>query len=76
MNTRLTAKLFHTVVVLGVSMTAGCSDDSPAPTPGTSTSSTSGALADGGGVTTQPSNPGTSTSSSGTDALPGWVCCG
>lgn len=81
MQNRLTAKLFHTVVVLGVGMTCGaCSDETPeTPTPAktaSSSASSSGALADGGGPTTNPSSSTSSTSSSGSDSFAGWVCCG
>lgn len=85
MHTRLTAKLFHTVVVLGVGLTAGCSSsDTPEtnnPTPATtsttpaSQTTTPGAIADAGSDAKATTSTSSSSSSSG-DSFPGWLCCG
>lgn len=84
MDSRLTAKLFHTIVVLGVGLTAaGCGDDDSntgktqqqgnGTTSGTvaqNTSSTSGTTA-----ATSSSTSGSATSSTSGSSTAGWACC-
>lgn len=90
MHTRLTAKLFHTVVVLGVGLTAGCSSSDTSepnnPTPAstaTGNQNTSGSTpeqqavaANDAGTDAAKASTSSSSSSSSGDAFPGWLCCG
>ena len=80
MDTRITAKLFHTVVVVGMGLAgAGCGgDDTPSnsggntgTTPATTTAAEAaqtdgGAVADAGHATT---------GTGGGDTMPSWSCC-
>lgn len=88
MHTRLAAKLFHTIVVLGVGLTAGCSSSDTSepnnPTPAstaTTPTTSSGTPAPGSTTQSQISDAGndatvstsSSSSSSSGNAFPGWL---
>ena len=77
MDVRITAKLFHTVVVVGMGLAqAGCGgDDTPTTsggssgtTPATTTSAAEAALTDGGHVDA-------GHVATGGDTMPSWACC-
>lgn len=78
MEARITAKLFHTVVVVGMGLAqAGCGgDDTPEPTtdrtPSTSSPSKVAENTDAGRADAA---SGTGTGTGGGDSMPSWACC-
>lgn len=84
MDNRLTAKLFHTIVVLGVGLTAvGCGDDDSGQTTGSTqqrgSGTSSGSTAsngDGGAPASTSGTPSTGTPSTSGDSTASWSGCG